>query len=350
MRRRATELASLGLATGALGFALDQAGLPSSYLFAALLVGLAAAITLPGLAGIPAWVFRASQAVVGVVLGSQVRSSSLTALAHAWLPVTLVSVGTLVLSLAAGKVLARVTFVDAPTGALGMVAGGASGIVAMADELGADGRLVAFMQYLRVLVVVLLTPLLIPLLFPGHHGGSVPGQSTFGDLKGWLLTIGVAVVGSFVAQRLKLTAGMLLAPMLLAAAVVLAVPGGEFNVPQVLQQVAFAGIGLQVGLRFTMETLRSLGNLLVPALAMILLLIVSCFGLAVLLDKTTSVSLLDAYLATTPGGLFAVVAVAFGAGANSTFILGVQGLRIIVMVLLAPVAVRWLTRGSVKVG
>jgi len=153
-----------------------------------------------------------------------------------------------------------------------------------------------------------------------------------------------------VAQRLKLTAGMLLAPMLLAAAVVLAVPGGEFNVPQVLQQVAFAGIGLQVGLRFTMETLRSLGNLLVPALAMILLLIVSCFGLAVLLDKTTSVSLLDAYLATTPGGLFAVVAVAFGAGANSTFILGVQGLRIIVMVLLAPVAVRWLTRGSVKVG
>src|SRR6185312_8549579 len=274
-----------------LGFALDQAGLPSSYLFAALLVGLAAAITLPGLAGIPAWVFRASQAVVGVVLGSQVRSSSLTALAHAWLPVTLVSIGTLVLSLAAGKVLARVTFVDAPTGALGMVAGGASGIVAMADELGADGRLVAFMQYLRVLVVVLLTPLLIPLLFPGHHGGSVPGQSTFGDLKGWLLTIGVAVVGSFVAQRLKLTAGMLLAPKLLAAAVVLAVPGGEFNVPQ----VAFAGIGLQVGLRFTMETLRSLGNLLVPALAMILLLIVSCFGLAVLLDKTTSVSLLDAY-------------------------------------------------------
>ena len=46
-----------------------------------------------------------------------------------------------------------------------MVAGGASGIVAMADDLGADDRLVAFMQYLRVLVVVLLTPLLVPLLF-----------------------------------------------------------------------------------------------------------------------------------------------------------------------------------------
>ena len=48
-----------------------------------------------------------------------------------------------------------------PTATLGMIAGGASGIVTMADDLGGDDRLVAFMQYLRVLVVVLLTPLLI---------------------------------------------------------------------------------------------------------------------------------------------------------------------------------------------
>src|SRR3954447_3716012 len=344
--RRFAPLAALALATGAVGWALDQAGLPSSYLFAALLVGLAAALTLHTEIGVPPFLFRAAQAVTGVALGAQVRSSSLSSLAHSWLPVTLVSLGTLAISLAAGKVLARVTFVDAPTGALGMVAGGASGIVAMADELGADDRLVAFMQYLRVLVVVLLTPLLIPILFPGHHGGSVPGQSTFSDAKGWLLTIGVALAGSFLASRVKLTAGMLLGPMVLAAVVVLAVPDGEFNVPDVLQQTAFAGSGLQVGLRFTMETVRSLGGLLLPVLASIVGLIVACFGLAVLLDATRSVSLLDAYLATTPGGLFAVIAVAFGAGANTTFILGVQGLRIIVMVLLAPVAVRWLTSSS----
>ena len=59
----------------------------------------------------------------------------------------------------------------------------------------------------------------------------------------------------------------------------------------------------------------------------ILGLLVACFGLAVLLDLTTSASLLDAYLATTPGGLYAVLAVAFGAGANTTFIVAVQGLR-----------------------
>jgi uncharacterized membrane protein AbrB (regulator of aidB expression) len=64
--------------------------------------------------------------------------------------------------------------------------------------------------------------------------------------------------------------------------------------------------------------------------------------LAIILAATTSVSLLDAYLATTPGGLYAVLAVAVGAGANTTFIVAVQGLRLVVMVLLAPVAVRHL--------
>ena len=67
------------------------------------------------------------------------------------------------------EVLARTTPLDPPTAALGMIAGGASGIVGMSGELGADDRLVAFMQYLRVLVVVLLTPVGIAVLFGSPH-------------------------------------------------------------------------------------------------------------------------------------------------------------------------------------
>ena len=70
----------------------------------------------------------------------------------------------------------------------------------------------------------------------------------------------------------------------------------------------------------------------------------TCFGLAVLLDLATSATLLDAYLATTPGGLYAVLAAAFGSGADTTFVLAVQTLRVLVMVLLAPAMVRILVR------
>ena len=79
-------------------------------------------------------------------------------------------------------------------------------------------------------------------------------------------------------------------------------------------------------------------------LAALVGLMVGCFGLAVVLRLTTPLSLRDAYLATTPGGIYAVLAVAFGANANTTFILAVQGLRLLVVVLLAPLAVRRMAR------
>ena len=95
-------------------------------------------------------------------------------LADDWLAVTLVSLATLAVSLAAGAILARTTTLDRPTAALGMIAGGASGIVGISDDLGGDDRLVAFMQYLRVLVVVLVTPLLRRAHVPGRAPRSAP--------------------------------------------------------------------------------------------------------------------------------------------------------------------------------
>src|SRR3954453_16670933 len=191
--RTAAPWVVLGAATAVVALGLKSAGLPSPTLFAALLVGLVAA--LAGRAGeleVPRLAFVAAQATVGVVLGAYLQSSSLSAVAGSWLPVAVVSAGTLVLSLGAGLVLARLTSLDVPTATLGMIAGGASGIVTMADDLGADDRLVAFMQYLRVLVVVLLTPLLVAL--SGTHGGGHAGAAApaFGTPRDWLITVAVA--------------------------------------------------------------------------------------------------------------------------------------------------------------
>jgi len=337
--------AVLAAATGAAGWALGAAGVPSSYLFAALLLGLLVAIAWPERLAVPPHGFAAAQAVTGVTLGAYLQSSALSAVGHDWLPVLLASAATLVASLAAGMALARFTATDTRTAALGMVAGGASGIVGMADDLGGDDRLVAFMQYARVLIVVLVTPLLVPVFFAGHHtggAGSAAGSGpVFGHPRDWLVTAALAVVGAVVGRWLRVPAASLLGPMILSGAVTLAAVTA-FTVPPVLRETAFAVIGLRIGLRFTVATVRLVGRLLLPVTLCILGLLVACFGLGVLLHLTTSASLLDAYLATTPGGLYAVLAVAFGAGANTTFIIAVQGLRVLVMVLLAPVMVRWL--------
>lgn len=336
---------ALGLATAVAAELMDLAGLPSPSLFAALLVGLVAALAPPAMPQVSGSVFRVAQAVTGVSLGVYVQSDSLSAVADAWLPVALVSAGTLILSLACGWALVKTVGLDRPTAALGMVAGGASGIVGMAEELGADDRLVAVMQYLRVLVVVVLTPILVAVAFaPGYHGGgkSPDGAPLLGGVHDWVLIAVALAAGALAAVASRIPAGSLLGPMVAAA--VLAVAVGDFTVPSVIREPAFAAIGLQVGLRFTPDLVRQAGRLLAPTLLCVGGLLAACFGLALLLETTANVSLLTAYLATTPGGLYAVLAAAFGTGADTTFVIAVQTLRLFVMVLLAPLVVRRLVR------
>jgi membrane AbrB-like protein len=341
--RRLAPWAALAAATGAAGWVLGEAGLPSSYLFAGLLVGLAVAITRPERFRLPGAAFAAAQAIVGVTLGAFLHGSALRALGGDWLPVLVASAATLALSLAAGWALGRFTPTDTRTAALGMVAGGAAGIVGMADDLGGDDRLVAFMQYARVLIVVLVTPVLVPLAFADEHAAgaaAIAGEALLGGATDWLLLLALAPLGVLIGRVVRLPAAALLGPLILSGAVT--VLGAEYAVPPLPREAAFATIGLAIGLRFTVSTVRMVGRLLLPVTACIVGLIVACFGLAVALDRTTSASLLDAYLATTPGGLNAVVAIAFGTGANPTFVVAVQALRVLVMVLLAPVMVRWL--------
>ena len=330
----------------------DRIGMPSSSLFAALLVGLIAALSPVRVPQVPPAVFRAAQAVTGVSLGVYVHSQSLDAVANAWLPVAMVSAGTLLLSLLAGWALVKTVGLDPPTAALGMIAGGASGIVGMSGELGADDRLVAVMQYLRVLVVVVLTPILVGVAFGhphGHSAGATPSNAPLlGSLHDWALMAAALAAGTALTLLTRLPAGALLGPMIAAA--VLAVTVRDFTVPALLREPAFAAIGLQVGLRFTPSMIRQAGRLMVPSLLCIAGLLVACFGLALLLHATAShVSLLDAYLATTPGGLYAVLAAAFGTGADTTFVIAVQTLRLFVMVLVAPLVVRRILRTPARI-
>src|SRR4051794_8525291 len=204
----------LGALTAGAAVALGALGMPSPTLFAALVIGLTAALTRPRSAlQLPANAFLAAQAVCGVTIGAYLQADALKALGSAWLPVLIVSAATLFMSIGMGWLLARFTELDRPTATLGMIAGGASGIVTMADDLGADDRLVAFMQYMRVLVVVLLTPLLTAVVGGGGGGGGGPSTPALAGATDWLAPRAIAPVGALAARRVGLPAGTLLGPM-----------------------------------------------------------------------------------------------------------------------------------------
>ena len=83
------------------------------------------------------------------------------------------------------------------------------------------------------------------------------------------------------------------------------------------------------------------------AILVIVLVIAACAGLGVLLAEVTGETRLDAYLATTPGGLPAVLATSAETSGNITFVTAVQIMRLLLVLLLAPLVARILLRGSI---
>ena len=341
---RAADLALVVVAALALTLALDVLDLPSPSLFGGLLAGLARGLAGRRRLAVPRPVTTAAQGLVGVSIGALVDVATLEAIGRDWLPVLLVTAGTLLLSVLAGLVLRLQPGVGPVTAAFSMVAGGASGVTVMARELGADDRTVAVLQYLRVLVVVVLVPGTAATLFGADPGS---GGTTVDDAgPGWpagLLFAAVCVLaGAPLARLLRIPVPALLGPMLVAAGLELGGLSGGARVPTPLEVAAFLVIGLVVGLGSDRDGLRTVARTLPLGLAVILGLVAACAGLGALLAATTGASALDAYLATTPGGLYAVLATARDGGADATFVLAVQVLRLFAVLLAAPLLARWL--------
>lgn len=338
----------VGLVTFFGGSLVEKAGLPAPHLITGLVAGLV--LALSGLARrtgavLPKIVYLAAQAVAGVLLGTYFSLNALTRTGWALIPLVLVTLATLGISVGAGMVLSRVTDLDEPTAALGMIAGGSSGIVAAADELHADARLVAVLQYVRLIFVVLSAPLLVRFVLAPHGTYAAIGAKEIeatASIHGYVLTIGIAAIGALIGTKLRIPAGALIVPLILTA-----LGGGlglwnDLQPPEVVREPAFIIIGLAVGLGFDLIVLRRAAKAAPAAIAAILAIILACGALAAAVAATTHVSLLNAYLATTPGGINAVLVTAFAAGANTSLVFGLQGLRLFIMVLAAPLLVRWI--------
>ena len=333
------------VATATAIFLLRLLGLPSSTLFGALLGAMCCALSLrrpPALSRRP---FLAGQALVGATIGSLVTPSTLHGAWEARLPILVVTVSTLLISVFAGRLMARRPEVSRVTGAFALVAGGASGISGIARSLGADERVVAVVQYLRVLLVLLAMPIAAAALAGSQTGHPDPPAQEHGPLWAGLLLVVLAVgVGLPAARLLHVPAGPLLGPLVIST--VLSGSGilPDPSVPTLLQEVAYLLIGLQVGLRFTRSSLRSIASLLPTAVGLIVAVVVACAGVGWVLTATTDTAPLDAYLATTPGGLYAVLATAISSGSDLAFILATQVTRVLVMLLAAPLLARLLSR------
>ena len=327
-------------------------GFLAVHLPAALLLGPMIAGIIFSMRGItlqlPRSAFLAAQAILGCMIAQNLTGSILTTLAVNWPIVLAILLVTLLSSAIVGWLLVRYSSLPGNTGAWGSSPGGAAAMVAMAQDYGADIRLVAFMQYLRVLFVagaaVLVTRVML-----GDNAEAVNQQIVwFPPVSiNLLLTILLAVVAGTAGCLLRLPSGTMLIPML-AGAVLQSGQLITIELPEWLLAMAYMAIGWRIGLGFDKQILLRALRPLPQILLSIFALLAICAGMAWGLTRFMHIDFMTAYLATSPGGLDTVAVIAAGSNADMALIMAMQTLRLFSILLTGPAIARFISTYAPK--
>jgi membrane AbrB-like protein len=287
-----------------------------------------------------------AQAIIGCLVARALDPSILRTIADDWAAMLLVVMTTVVASTFAGWMIARTHLLPGTTAAWGCSPGAATGMVAMAEEFGADPRLVAFMQFLRVTLVVITATLVSRLIFGVtaiEHAPAASVQPFADQLPGLSATLAVAACGGLAARLLRIPSGGVFVPLILAA-VLQGMGIITITLPPWLLVAAFSLIGWWVGLRFERETVLYALRAMPVMLAGIFALILLCGLSAAMLVWLVGTDPLTAFLATIPGGIDAIVIIAVDSNADISFVLALQTVRLFVVIVTGPMLAKLICR------
>lgn len=330
--------------SAALFLLLEAAHLPAAALIGPMIAGVLAGTNGASIR-VPPWLFGGAQIVLGILIAGSLELEIFRVIVEEW-PLFLGGVlSTVAASSYLGWQISRWGILPGSTAIWGSAPGAASAMVLMADAFGADFRLVAFMQYLRVMIVALLAAAVTAAMVDAP-AGPAPAVVLFPPIEwpGFALTVAVGLVGAMVARLLRVPTPFFLGAMILGG--LLHIGGGvTFQLPPWLLTGAYALIGWSIGLAFTPQILLHAARALPQVVGSILLLVLLGAGVGLVLSRLLEIDYLTAYLATSPGGMDTVAIIAAASGnANMSLIMAMQMARFLFVLMFGPLIARMLAR------
>lgn len=317
-------------------------GLPAAFLLGAM--GAAMLVAGRGTSlKLPRSLFTLAQAVVGCLIARNFTPALAHTVGHHITLFVGVVATVLLLATALGMALTRLHVLPGNTALWGSFPGAATVMVLLSDSFGADLRLVALMQYLRVVVVAVLASLVGH--FWGHPSTALHHPVWFAPVgfPSFAILITIVLIGGLVGPRLPIPAGPLLLSMVFTT-FLQNVGNQRLELPQLLLAASYLVVGWAIGLRFTRDVFRTAAHALPGVLTSITALVTSCAAIGGVLTRFAHIDALTAYLATSPGGADSVAIIAAGTTADVPFVMAVQTGRFVAVLLLGPV----LAKGAAK--
>ncbi len=322
---------------------LELLHLPAGLLLGPMIAAIIVAAG-EGSVRVPQMPFILAQGVIGAMIARSLSPSILGEMIHDW-PVLLTTAFSVIFAAnALGFLLARQQVLPGTTAIWGSSPGAATAQVLMAAAYGGDMRLVAFMQYLRIVLVAGFASAIAR--FWIVPGATVAAAIDWFPNVAWLSlieTLAAGWISALIAQRLRMPAGPLLLPL-----IVVAVLQGTglltVELPPWLLAVSYALVGWSIGLHFTRQILVHAARALPKVLLSILALISICAIFAAILTWVAGVDPLTAYLATSPGGADSIAIIAASSKVDLPFVMALQTARFVLVVVTGPSVSRFIVK------
>jgi membrane AbrB-like protein len=344
LRRRALPFL-LAVVIGTAGGALFQLlRLPLAWMLGALFC-----VTIAALARAPVafpWGLRSAlQAILGVMVGTSFTPELFGRLAP-WsisLSAILVYIG------ATGTIvyayLRRRAGLGAVTAYFTAMPGGLNEMTIMGGAMGGDDRVIVLSHSVRLILVVFT----IPFWFRFFEGYVPPPLPALGGSFAGLSPLDVtalaacAVAGPPLARLLRVPAPNLTGALALSATLHIGGVTGS-KLPPELVMLAQVGMGTALGCRFSGFDRALIGRTIGTAVVAGAMMVVGTVLLSLAVHALTGVPTDQLLLAYAPGGLAEMSLIAISLGMDTAFVSTHQLVRIIMVIMLAPLFFRCLPR------
>ena len=310
-------------------------GLPLPLLLGPMVGCLCFAVCGTNLQGM-GWFGTFMRTFLGVAIGSSITPQMMQDLptylvSLAFIPAFILAIGLV------GYPLFRIIYkFDKATAFYSAMPGGLQDMLIFGEEAGGNVRAMSLIHATRVLVVVSVAPFILTLMFgfdltapPGAPALSVPPMQIF-------LMFAAGVLGWFGARKIGLFGASILGPMILTA--VLSLSGIlTTRPPAELIWAAQFFVGIEIGAKYAGITARELRRDVGAGLIFSLFLGLISIAFIALILLVSPAGTLEIILSFLPGGQAEMVIIALVTGADIAFVVAHHLVRIIVVILLAPV-------------
>lgn len=321
----------------------EIATLPAALLLGPMVAGILVASN-GGIIRAPRVPVLAAQTIVGCLVAHAITVDIVLAFLKDWplfLGVVMVIIAT---SGILGWSISRLGVLPGSTAVWGTAPGAASAMMILAGAFGADARLVAFMQYTRVVLVAAMASV-VARIWVGTSGAATPAMVWFPDLhwQAFAGTLLLAGVGGALGIGLRIPAGTLLVPMI-GGALLEGMGLVTITLPPWLLALSYALLGWSIGLGFTREILGHAARALPQVLLAIFVMMGVSGALAFVLVRAAGIDPLTAYLATSPGGMDTVAIIGASSKVDLSFVMALQTVRFVIVLIAGPPLARFIAR------